>query len=82
MLLTVVFLSTHLVVPFINPGVDDLHAYVSPGNFYEQGELSVSVVNIPDTTAPVELDVYTPSGCWHLPGCCFSAWFYRFHQGV
>jgi len=40
--------------------VSDLEAYVSPGNFYEPGELSVQVINIPDTTAPVELDVYTP----------------------
>ena len=44
----------------ISLSVSDLEAYVSPGNFYEPGELSVQVINIPDTTAPVELDVYTP----------------------
>ena len=40
--------------------VGDLEAYVSPGNFYQPGELTVQVINIPNTTAPVELDVYTP----------------------
>ncbi len=40
--------------------VSDVEAYVSPGNFYEPGELSVQVINVPDTTAPVELDIYTP----------------------
>lgn len=34
--------------------------YVSPGNFYQVGELEVDVVPIPGTTAPVELDIYTP----------------------
>ena len=37
-----------------------LEAYVSPGNFYQPGELTVQVTTIPGTTAPVEMDVYTP----------------------
>ena len=59
--LTTFFLCTQLAFTWISPLVRDINAYVSPGNFYGPGELSVSVVNIPDTTAPVELDVYTPS---------------------
>ena len=45
---------------WISLSVSDLEAYVSPGNFYEPGELSVQVISIPNTTAPVELDIYTP----------------------
>ena len=61
LVLKVMFFFFFVVISWINPVSDDLHAYVSPGNFYGQGELSVNVINIPDTTAPVELDVYTPS---------------------
>ena len=39
------FLCTQLVVPWIDPLVADLNAYVSPANFYEQGELSVDPDN-------------------------------------
>ncbi len=54
------FLCTQFTLPWIDPLITDLNAYVSPGNFYGQGELSVDVINIPNTTAPVALDVYTP----------------------
>ena len=57
----ILFISILLLIPWITMSVHDLYAYVSPGNFYQQGELSVNIINIPDTTAPVELDVYTPS---------------------
>jgi pimeloyl-ACP methyl ester carboxylesterase len=58
---TILFIAIQLLIPWMTMSVHDLYAYVSPGNFYQQGELSVNVINIPDTTAPVELDVYTPS---------------------
>ena len=64
-----------LVITWINPGVDDLHAYVSPGNFYEQGELTVNVINIPETPAPVELDVYTPLDAGTYPVVVFQHGF-------
>ncbi len=38
--------------------------YVSPGGFYLEGELAVRVMSITDSTAPVEMDIYTPL----LPG--------------
>ncbi len=60
-ILTIIFFFAQLVLTWIGPLVAVPNAYVSPGNFYEPGELSVSVINIPDTSAPVELDVYTPS---------------------
>ncbi|MBW2554265.1 MAG: alpha/beta fold hydrolase [Deltaproteobacteria bacterium] len=49
--------------------------YVSPGNFYELGELSVEVKNIPDTTAPVELDIYIPSTLARYPVIIFQHGF-------
>jgi len=60
-ILTIIFFFAQLLLTWIDPLVAVPNAYVSPGNFYEPGELTVSVINIPDTTAPVELDVYTPS---------------------
>ena len=75
LLLTVMLFFIHLVVSSIILGIDDLHAYVSPGNFYDQGELSVNVTNIPDTTAPVELDVYTPSVADTYPVVIFQHGF-------
>lgn len=35
--------------------------YVSPGEFYQPGGLAVEVINVPNTTAPVSLDIYTPT---------------------
>jgi pimeloyl-ACP methyl ester carboxylesterase len=75
LLLTVMVFFVLLVIPLINPVVDDLHAYVSPGNFYGQGALPVEIVNIPDTTAPVELDVYTPSVADTYPVVVFQHGF-------
>ena len=49
--------------------------YVSPGTFYEFGELSVEVVSIPDITAPVELDIYTPSDAARYPVIVFQHGF-------
>ena len=73
--LTTFFLCTQLVFIGIDPLVTDLNAYVSPGNFYGQGELSVNVINIPNTTAPVELDVYTPSSPDTYPVVIFQHGF-------
>jgi len=75
LLLTVLFFFIQLVISWINPGADYLHAYVSPGNFYQQGEFSVNVITIPDTTAPVELDVYTPSVADTYPVVIFQHGF-------
>ena len=74
-LLSMMFFFIQLLIPWINPGVDDLYAYVSSGNFYEQGELSVNVINIPDSTAPVELDVYTPLEAGTYPVVIFQHGF-------
>ncbi len=52
-----------------------LGAYVSPGNFYELGELSVQVINVPDTIAPVELDIYTPVASDSYPVILFQHGF-------
>ena len=73
--LTTFFLCTQLALIGIDPLVTDLNAYVSPGNFYGQGELSVNVINIPNTTAPVELDVYTPSSPNTYPVVIFQHGF-------
>jgi pimeloyl-ACP methyl ester carboxylesterase len=75
LLLKVICFFVFLVVSWINLVIDDLHAYISPGNFYGQGELSVNVVTIPDTTAPVELDVYTPSAADTYPVVIFQHGF-------
>ena len=71
----ILFISIQLLIPWITMSVHDLHAYVSTGNFYEQGELSVNVINIPNTTAPVELDVYTPSSPDTYPVVIFQHGF-------
>jgi len=73
--LITLFLCTQLILPWIDPLVTELNAYVSPGNFYGQGELSVNVINIPNTTAPVELDVYTPSSPDTYPVVIFQHGF-------
>ena len=75
LLLGLFFLCTQLVLTWIGPLVAGVNAYISPGNFYEPGELSLSVINIPDTTAPVELDVYTPSGSETYPVVIFQHGF-------
>ena len=49
--------------------------YVSPGNFYQSGELAVDVVSIPGTTAPVELDIYTPTNRGRYPVIVFQHGF-------
>ena len=49
--------------------------YVSPGNFYQLGELGVDVVSIPGTTAPVELDIYTPTNRARYPVIVFQHGF-------
>ncbi len=70
-ILAFLFLISVLTVS-IDPCVN---AYVSPGNFYEQGELSISVINIADTIAPVELDIYTPSDSDTYPVIIFQHGF-------
>jgi chlorophyllase len=49
--------------------------YVSPGNFYQSGELAVEVVSIPGTAAPVELDIYTPTNRGRYPVIVFQHGF-------
>ena len=73
--LSIVFLCTQLVLTRVGPLVTDVNAYVSPGDFYSQGELSVTLTTIPDTTAPVELDVYTPSSPDTYPVVIFQHGF-------
>ncbi len=60
-------ISSLILFLLLGPGTSWTHlcicnaeAYVSPGDFYAPGELSVQVINVPDTTAPVELDIYKP----------------------
>ena len=52
-----------------------VHAYISPGNFYQQGEFSIDLTTIPDTIAPVEIDVYTPSVADTYPVVIFQHGF-------
>jgi chlorophyllase len=56
-------------------GFSVVSLYVSTGNFYQQGELDVQVVTIPDTTAPVELDIYTPTAPASYPVIIFQHGF-------
>jgi chlorophyllase len=56
-----VFIIAHMCASWFLPWGGSLYAYVSPGNFYAPGELSVNRVTIPEPTAPVALDVYVPS---------------------
>ena len=49
--------------------------YVSPGDFYEPGELSVEVIFLSGDTAPVEMDIYTPSECGRYPVVIFQHGF-------
>ena len=49
--------------------------YVSPGDFYEPGELSVEVIPLSGDTAPVEMDIYTPSECGRYPVVMFQHGF-------
>jgi len=49
--------------------------YVSPGEFYEPGELSVEVIPLSADTAPVEMDIYTPSECGRYPVVMFQHGF-------
>ena len=75
LVLAIIFLGTQLVLAWIDPLVTVANAYVSPGDFYSQGELSVTLTTIPDTTAPVELDVYTPSSSGTYPVVIFHHGF-------
>jgi pimeloyl-ACP methyl ester carboxylesterase len=49
--------------------------YVSPGNFYDPGELSVEVISLSGDDAPVEMDIYTPSECGRYPVVMFQHGF-------
>jgi chlorophyllase len=72
----ILFIALQLLITSFSFTVHDLHAaYVSPGNFYQQGELSVSRITIPDTIAPVELDVYAPSASDFYPVIIFQHGF-------
>ena len=53
----------------------DYMLYVSPGNFYQLGELPVDVVSIADNTAPVEIDIYTPTKPARYPIIVFQHGF-------
>ena len=64
-----------LVVAVCFSNCADLFLYVSPGNFYQTGILPVEVVSIPDTTAPVEMDVYTPTWSARYPVVVFQHGF-------
>jgi chlorophyllase len=49
--------------------------YVSPGDFYEPGKLTVAVVSLSGDDAPVEMDIYTPSECGRYPVVMFQHGF-------
>jgi pimeloyl-ACP methyl ester carboxylesterase len=49
--------------------------YVSPGDFYEPGELSVELISLSGDDAPVEMDIYTPSECGRYPVVMFQHGF-------
>ena len=44
-------------------------------NFYERGRLLVEVINVPDTNAPAELDIYTPTTSARYPVVIFQHGF-------
>ena len=73
--LSLIFFCTLLILTWPGVLITGVNAYVSPGNFYEQGELSVTLTTIPDTTAPAELDVYTPSSPDTYPVIIFQHGF-------
>ena len=71
-----VILTVLLFISVLTAWIDPcVNAYASPGNFYVQGELSINVINIADTIAPVELDVYTPSDSDTYPVIIFNMGF-------
>jgi chlorophyllase len=49
--------------------------YVSPGDFYEPGELPVELISLSGDYAPVEMDIYTPSDCGRYPVVIFQHGF-------
>jgi chlorophyllase len=49
--------------------------YVSPGDFYGSGQLSVEVISLAGDAAPVEMDIYTPSACGRYPVVMFQHGF-------
>jgi chlorophyllase len=49
--------------------------YVSPGDFYDTGELAVEVITVPGTTAPVALDIYAPTDPGRYPVIVFHHGF-------
>jgi pimeloyl-ACP methyl ester carboxylesterase len=63
------------VVVFSLSNCTDYMLYVSPGNFYQLGELSVDVISISDDIAPVELDIYTPTQPARYPVIVFQHGF-------
>jgi pimeloyl-ACP methyl ester carboxylesterase len=67
-------LSLLLVVVCLSNCTDYL-LYVSPGNFYQKSILPVELVSIPDTTAPVEMDIYTPTWSARYPVVVFQHGF-------
>ena len=63
-----------LVVVFCSSHCAGYMLYVSPGNFYQTGELPVDVVTIP-STAPVALDIYSPTQPARYPVIVFQHGF-------
>ncbi len=49
--------------------------YVSPGDFYEPGALSVEVISLSGDDAPVEMDIYSPTACGRYPVVMFQHGF-------
>ena len=64
-----------LVVMVCLSNCTDYLLYVSPGNFYQKSILPVEVISIPDTTAPVEMDIYTPTRSARYPVVVFQHGF-------
>lgn len=72
-LLSNVFLL--FVVVFCLSNCTDYLLYVSPGNFYQLGELPVDLVTIPSASAPVEMDIYSPTQLARYPVIVFQHGF-------
>ncbi len=64
-----------IMMVFASSSCNQFILYVSPGNFYKQGELKVEVVNVTDTSGPVEMDIYTPSSIARYPVIIFQHGF-------
>lgn len=64
-----------IITVFVSSSCNQFILYISPGNFYKQGDLKVEVINVPDTSGPAEMDIYTPSSIARYPVIIFQHGF-------